>query len=94
MPNFATGAFVDAMNDPHTCLAYTALTGKRKQSVSPAEKLLPTAVANQCKKNEFPRQAWVIEVIANWHKASDGRGLNEETRKKHNIAMLDFIVED
>lgn len=69
MPNLATGAFVDAMNDPHTCLA---LTGKRKQSVSDAEKLLLTAVANQCKKNEFPRQAWVIEVIANWHKASDG----------------------
>lgn len=65
MPNFATGASVDAMNDPHTCLAYTALTGKRKQSVSDAEKLLSTAVANQCKKNEFPRQAWVIEVIAN-----------------------------
>lgn len=53
-PNFATGAFVDAINDLHTCLAYTALTGKRKQSLSDAEKLLSTAVANQCKKNEFP----------------------------------------
>lgn len=54
MPNFATGAFVDAINDLDTCLAYTALTGKRKQSLSDAEKLLSTAVANQCKKNEFP----------------------------------------
>ena len=33
-------------------------------------------------------------MIASWHKARDGRGLNEETRKKHNIAMLEFIVED
>lgn len=94
VPNFATRAFVDAMNDPHTGLTYTALTGKRKQSVSDAEKLLSTAVADWCKKNEFPKEAYVIEVIANWHKASDGRGLDEETRKKYNIAMLDFILED
>ena len=94
IPNVDMTAFVGAMNDQHTGLTYTALTGKRKQSVSDAEKLLSTAVADWCKNNGHPEEGRVIEVIANWHKASDGRGLDEETRKKYNIAMLDFILED
>lgn len=94
LPNVDMMAFVGAMNDPHTGLTYTALTGKRKQSVSDAEKLLSTAVAEWCKNNGYPEEGRVVEVIANWHKASDGRGLDEETRKKYNMAMLDFLLED
>ena len=46
IPNVDLQAFVKAMNDPHTGLTYTALTGKRKQSVGDAEKLLSPAVAS------------------------------------------------
>ena len=53
VPNVDTSAFVGAMNDPNTGLTYTALTGKRKQSVPAAEKLLSTAVGDWCKKNEY-----------------------------------------
>lgn len=81
------------MHSPHTGLTYTALTGKKKQSVSDPEKLLSTAVANWCKENGFPEERRVTEIIANWHKASDGRGLDEETRRRYNLAMLDFILE-
>lgn len=62
--------------------------------MSDAEKLLSTAVANWCKENGFPEEGRVAEIIANWHKASDGRGLDEETRRKYNLAMLDYILED
>ena len=70
------------------------MTGKRKQSISDAEKLLSIAVANWCKENGFPKEGRVVEIIANWHKASDGRGLDEETRRKYNLGMLDFLLED
>ena len=65
---------VGAMNDPHTGLTYTALPGKRKQSVSDAEKMLSTAVADWCKNNGYPEEGGMVEIIANWHQASDGRG--------------------
>ena len=35
----------------------------------------------------------MVEIIANWHKASDGRGLTEEARKKYILAMLDFLLD-
>ena len=44
-PNVDLTAFVEAMHSPDTGLTYTALTGKRKQSVPDAEKLLSSAVA-------------------------------------------------
>ena len=54
------------MNDPHTGLTYTALTGKRKQSVPDIEKLLSIAVAEWCKNNEYPEERSVVEIIAHW----------------------------
>ena len=94
IPNVSTRAFVGAMNDSHTGLTYTALTGKRKQSVSDAEKLMSTAVAEWCASNGYPEEGRVVKLIADWHKASDGRGLSEDSRSKANIAMLDFLLED
>ena len=66
-PNVDLTAFVEAMHSPDTGLTYTALTGKRKQSVPDAEKLLSSAVAKWCKENGFPEEGRVAEVIANWH---------------------------
>ena len=60
--------------------------------MSGAEKLLSTAVANWCKSNGFPEEGRVVEIIANWQKASDDTGLDEETRRKYNLAMLDFLL--
>ena len=66
----------------------------KKQSVSDAEKMLSTVVADWCKNSGYPEEGRVLEIIANWHKASDEQGLTEETRKKYNLAMLDFLLED
>ena len=45
-PDVNFGAFVEAMRSPNTGLTYTALAGKRKQSVVDAERLLSYHVAN------------------------------------------------
>ena len=93
-PKVDLSIVVQTMHACHTGLIYTALPGNRKQSISDVETLYSRAVANWCKDNGFPEEVRVAEIIANWHKASDGRGLDEETRKKYNLAMLDFLLED
>ena len=93
-PNVDLTVFLQGMHATDTGLTYTALTGKRKQNVSDAEKLLSTAVANWCKANGFPEKGRVTEIIANWHKASDCRGLDEETKRNYNLAMFGFLLED
>ena len=94
IPNVDVQAFVKAMHDPTTGLTYTALTGKRKQSVGDAEKLLSPAVGKWLNANGFLSEARFVEVVSNWHKASDGRGLSEAEREKYNLAMLDYLLED
>ena len=94
IPNVDVQAFVKAMHDPTTGLTYTALTGKRKQSVGDAEKLLSPAVGKWLKANNFLSEAKFVEVVSNWHKASDGRGLSEAERERYNLAMLDYLLED
>ncbi len=94
IPNVDVQAFVKAMHDPNTGLTYTALTGKRKQSVGDAEKLLSPAVGKWLRANSFLSEARFVEVVSNWHKASDGRGLSEAEREKNNLAMLDYLLED
>ena len=87
-PNVDVQVFVKAMHDPTTGLTYTALTGKRKQSVGDAEKLLSSAVGKWLKANGFLSEARFVEVVSNWHKAS------ETERKRYNLAMLDYLLED
>ena len=67
------------------------ITCKRKQSVGEAEKLLSPAVAKWLRANNFLSEARFVEVVSNWHKASDGRGLSEADRKKNNLEMLDYL---
>ena len=94
VPNINMKAFFEAMNDPSTGLTYTALTGKRKQSVPDAEKLLSGAVSTWLIKHNYHREGQFVEIVANWHKATDGRGISEEQRKCYNEAMLNFLLED
>jgi hypothetical protein len=53
VPEFNLRALVQCMHDPHTGLTYTALTGKRKQNVHDAEKMLSTTVANWLDNNNY-----------------------------------------
>ena len=44
--------------------------------------------------NNHKNEARVVEIILNWHKVNDGRGLSEEERRKYNLDLLDWILED
>ena len=94
IPNVNFKSFVKVIHDPHTGLTYTALIGKRKQSVGDAERLLSPAVVKWLRTNGFLNEAHLVEIVSNWHKATDGRGLSEEDRRKFNLNMLDYLLED
>ena len=93
IPDVDLQAFVKAMNNAETGLTHTALTGKRKQSISDAEKLLSPVVAKWLKANGYLNEGRFVEIVSNWHKASNGRGLTEAVHKKYNLAMLDYLLE-
>ena len=63
-------------------LTYTALTRVRKQSVSDAEQLSSTRIANLIKSRNYILEEMC--VISNWRAACDERGLNQLTRSKYN----------
>lgn len=70
---------------------YAALTGTKKQSEGDAEKLLSPAVAKRLKADNFLSEGRFVEVVSNWHKASDGRGLADDGRQNNNLDMLDYF---
>jgi len=94
VPGINLRYFTEALNDPATGLTYTALTGQHKQSVPDAERLLSPAMAKFMAKRGYTEETRFIQVVSNWHKASDGRGLSEVQRKQYNLDMLNYILED
>lgn len=94
IPNVDLRAFVECLHSPNSGLTYTALTGQHKQSVPDCEKMFSRGVVEFFEENNFPEEARFVSLVRNWHKANDGRGLTEETRRLYNLAMLDFILED
>ena len=45
-------------------------------------------------KNGYTFEANYVRTIAQWHEASDGRGLADHTRSEYNKAMFRYILED
>lgn len=87
-------AFVEAMRSPNTGLTYTALPGKRKQSVVDAEKLLSYNVAEFFRQKGYCKEYEYVKVIAQWHEASDGRGISQLQRCRYNHEMLGYILDE
>lgn len=84
VPGINLRCFTEALNDPTTGLTYTALTGQHKQSVPDCERLLSPAMAKFMRSHGYSDEARFIEIVSNWHKASDGRGLTEQQRQQYN----------
>lgn len=83
-PSLNFEAFNDALQDPESGLTYAALIGKRKQSLKDAERLLSRHVADSLMRKGHTEEANHIRIIANWHEASDGRGLSQLQRSRYN----------
>ena len=75
-------------------MAYEALTGKNKQSVPDCERLISKGVISFMEKNCHHAEAKILSIIHNWHKAVDGRGLNEETRAQYCKDMMTWLLKD
>ena len=86
-------AFNDALKDPASGLTHAALTGQRKQSLKDAERLLSYHVADSLERHHHPTEAEYVTIVANWHNATDGRGLSQLQRCKYNYAMLNYILD-
>lgn len=87
-------AFDAAMTSPDTGLTHAALVGLRKQSVDDAERLLSHRVGKFLGDNGFATEAEYVTTIADWHEASDGRGLSQLQRSKKNYAMLNYVLDE
>ncbi len=87
-------AFDDVLLDPKSGLTHAALIGKRKQSLVDAERLLSYHVVESLKRHGHQREAKHVEVAANWHEATDGRGISQLKRCKYNHLMLQYILDE
>ena len=87
-------AFSDVLADPSSGLTHAALVGKRKQSVKDAERLLSYHVVASLERHGHNVEADYVRIVAQWHEASDGRGLSQLQRCKYNYEMLNFILDE
>lgn len=86
--------FKEALHDPKTGLTYEALMGKNKQSVPDCERLISPAVVSFLRERGDEEGARVLSTISNWHKAVDGRGIDEETRSSYLRVMRNWLLDD
>lgn len=86
-------AFDGVLRDEKSGLTHAALIGERKQSLLDAERLLSYHVVKSLRRQGYETEARYVEVIVNWHNATDGRGLNQLQRCKYNYEMLNYILE-
>lgn len=94
IPDFDLRSLQEALHDPNTGLTYEALTGKNKQSVPDCELVISRGVIEFLVMNGHVSEARILGIIRNWHKAVDGRGLNEDLRSRYLSDMKDWILDD
>ena len=59
-----------------------------------AEHLLSYNVVRSLERHGKNEEAAFIQIIAQWHEASDGRGLSQLERCRYNYLMFNFILEN
>lgn len=82
------------MDDSSTGLTYAALTGQRKQSVTDAERLFGAGVLSFMQKKNYKFETKYVEIVLNWRRAGDERGLSELQRSRYNYSMINFILDE
>ena len=86
--------FVQALEDPSSGLTYSALTGVRKQSVEDVERLFGPGVISFMKRNHYEDEAKYVEVVRNWRRSVDERGLSEDQRRQFRNDFISYILDD
>ena len=93
IPNIDMRVFAQALQDPNTGLTYEALTGKRKQSIPDCERIFSRGVLNYLLR-EGKEEAKTVRLIYNWHRAVDGRGIDENSRSLFCREMKEWLLDD
>ena len=58
-----------------------------------AERSLSSLVTKSLRDHGHLREAEFVEVLAQWHEASDGRGLYQLQRCRYNYKMMNMILD-
>lgn len=75
-------------------LTQVSLQGLRKQSVEDAERLLSTSVARFFRSRGYVAEAEYVQIIADWHRANDERGLSQLERSRANYGLLNYLLDE
>ena len=86
--------FEEALHDSTAGLTYTALSGVRKQSVEDVERLFGEPLILWMKDKGYDAEADSLQVIHNWRRACDERGLTHDQRSRFNTDLLNYILDD
>lgn len=86
--------FVQALEDPSSGLTYSALSGVRKQSVEDVERLFGPEVISFMKRNHYKDEAKYVEVVRNWRRSVDERGLCEDQRRQFRDDFISYILDE
>ena len=82
------------LSDPSSGLTYPTLKGARKQSVVDAECLFNPDLTALMRQKGFENEARYTEIIWNWRRSCDARGLSELHWCRFNYQFLNLILED
>jgi len=85
---------MEAVHNSSAGLTYTALSGIRKQSVEDVERPFSKSLIKWMEDKRYDTEAKHIEVICNWRRACDKRGLTDKQRSKFNEDFLEYILDD
>ena len=86
--------FTEALYDESANLTFTALTGRRKQSIRDVENLFSSSVADLMDRNKYEYEAQFMNVVRNWRRASDERGLTQLQRCRFNYELLNMLLDE
>ena len=86
--------FAEALSDLSTGLTYPALVGSRKQSLEDVERLFGSSLIDFMEAKGYNEEAKFLQVIRNWRRAVDQRGLPASQRQQFDKDLIDFLLDD
>lgn len=84
----------EAALDPSTGLSAHVLSGDCRQNVKDAEQLLSVHVAKWLRQHSYQQTAHIVAILADWHRASDDRGMTPAQRLTANHDMLAMLLDE
>jgi len=79
-------AFIKALSDPEANLSYPVLVGSRMRKGCSALSFMG--------KNKYDYEKQYLEVIWNWRRTGDERGLSDLQRIRYNYHFLNMILKE